>query len=388
MKRLTGWLAVAGVILLGLSGAWGQRVSYGGAQGVAERYPYSVIGPRAEFWGQNTNVGATEVEVSPIGWTYTWPATSFTLSVASDSLADIVEITVSGIGEDYENKTYTVTTSGTTSVDLGNFSDLVDYGTFAATTGWVLTSYTTAPLSITGGALLWQVNNTTTMTLPDTAIEAATPVTLEAGHEYALQIANTTTMSTSSFALTVGETTVLTGQTTSGPCLANFTAPQDGATTLTIAYTWGGETTGTISLDNLRIYERDDAFWRRVNSAVVTSATANVGTITLTGAGAEQGRIAAGLGQAFVGRHTVRAGKTGHVLGWGVSATQATTFRLYIRESGKTWRLAHETRNVDGPFSEIFPVSVRGMALSDMRVTAESGATTSSVTVNVGLMEE
>jgi hypothetical protein len=120
--------------------------------------------------------------------------------------------------------------------------------------------------------------------------------------------------------------------------------------------------------------------WTRINNMTIAGSAINVGTVTArltSGTGTIIDLVAADEGYNATGIYTIPAGKTGYLMVGDASVSKGddVTIKMYIREYGKAFRLAHIAEAYESfyrydfqipiPLAEKTDIDVRALAYVD-----------------------
>lgn len=131
--------------------------------------------------------------------------------------------------------------------------------------------------------------------------------------------------------------------------------------------------------------------WTRINNMTIESANVNVGTVTArvtNGTGTIVDLVLPGEGYNATGIYTIPAGKTGYLMvgDASVSKNDDVTIKMYVREYGKAFRLAHIAEVYESFYRYDFRVPIPLAPKTDIDVRAQAYNDNTQVSCNFDII--
>ena len=131
--------------------------------------------------------------------------------------------------------------------------------------------------------------------------------------------------------------------------------------------------------------------WTRVNNMTIAGSAINVGTVTArltSGTGTIIDLVAADEGYNATGIYTIPAGKTGYLMVGDASVSKGddVTIKMYVREYGKAFRLAHIAEIYESYYRYDFTIPIALPEKTDIDVRALAYVDNTRVTCNFDII--
>lgn len=131
--------------------------------------------------------------------------------------------------------------------------------------------------------------------------------------------------------------------------------------------------------------------WTRINNMTIQSANVNVGTVTArvtNGTGTIVDLVLPGEGYNATGIYTIPAGKTGYLMvgDASVSKNDDVTIKMYVREYGKAFRMAHIAEVYEAFYRYDFMVPIPLLEKTDVDVRAQAYNDNTRVSCNFDII--
>lgn len=338
--------------------------------------------------GYNNDVDTAAAEtVWPAGGTYGWLSSTSTLYASSTDSGDAsASLTITGLDTDWNIRRVSIQLdesdpSATAAQVTATGNDLAGgEGAFASTP----TLWTYSGFAWSAGTMAFNGS---------TACSLSKSVALPEGGRYQLTF-TASNYSTRSVAVALGDhaLTTITGNGTTTMWLDESI---HGTLDLTFSSPLTVADDATITLDDIFLYDKSDQDFIRVLDVEVdnvSSLSGNVYVATdddLTGGVPDSGVLAMLPAGSATTRQAVYSSALGYdymVMGWGGSASGATTWTLRVKEYGGPWRVVRAL-SAEGtepaPWYERLAVPVRVPAKGDVEIRAEVSANDTMVFGNL-----
>lgn len=131
--------------------------------------------------------------------------------------------------------------------------------------------------------------------------------------------------------------------------------------------------------------------WTRINNMTIASANVNVGTVTArvtNGTGTIVDLVLPGEGYNATGIYTIPAGKTGYLMvgDASVSKSDDVTIKMYVREYGKAFRMAHIAEVFESFYRYDFTIPIPLLEKTDVDVRAQAYNDNTRVSCNFDII--
>lgn len=131
--------------------------------------------------------------------------------------------------------------------------------------------------------------------------------------------------------------------------------------------------------------------WVRINNMTIAGASINVGTVTTrltNGSGTIVDLVMAGEGYNATGIYTIPAGKTGYLMVGDASVSKGddVTIKMYVREHGKAFRMAHIAEVYESFYRYDFTVPIPLPEKTDIDVRAQAYNDNARVSCNFDII--
>lgn len=131
--------------------------------------------------------------------------------------------------------------------------------------------------------------------------------------------------------------------------------------------------------------------WTRINNMTIASANVNVGTVTArttNATGTIVDLVLPGEGYNATGIYTIPAGKTGYLMvgDASVSKSDDVTIKMYVREYGKAFRMAHIAEVFESFYRYDFTIPIPLMEKTDIDVRGQAYNDNTRVSCNFDIL--